>query len=171
MSQLALLRGVAEDFKITQARVTLGRQDGDGVLKISDSKRMPRKACLIYLNTQTDLFMIKNTTTSQKTIFVDRLPLKPQETRQLQHKSLIHIADQLMFFLLPQETLEKRKRFLKERRKQIIQILQQPQSGQKDDSKTQLKGLGKRMNLDEVVSLWDLTRQEVHSMLGQTYSN
>ena len=102
--------------------MTLGRHDKDGVVKISDSKRMPRKACLIYLNTTTDLFMIKNIT-SQKTMFVDRLPLKPQETRQLQHKSLIQSSDQLMFFLLPQETLEKRERFLKERRKQIIQIL------------------------------------------------
>jgi hypothetical protein len=86
---------------------------------------MPRKACLIFLNPQTDLFYIQNTAPKCK-IFVDRLPLAFGDKRTLQHHSLVQIgSDFLGFFLLPQESVEKRKRFLKERRKQITQMLMQ----------------------------------------------
>jgi hypothetical protein len=81
----------------------------------------------------------------------------------LQHKSLIQIADQLFFFLMPNDLIEKRKRHLKERRKQISQLLQ---TNEKQQQQGQIKGLGKRMSLDEILSLWELTRQEVHSIIG-----
>lgn len=52
---------------------------------------------------------------------IDRAPLVPTNERVLYHKSLIHIGDTLLFFLLPQENLEKKKRWLKERRKIILE--------------------------------------------------
>jgi hypothetical protein len=53
---------------------------------------------------------------------VDRAPLLHGQERTLHHKSLIMFGDDgLFFFLLPQETLEKKKRWLKERRKIVLE--------------------------------------------------
>jgi hypothetical protein len=52
---------------------------------------------------------------------VDRCPLVTSHDRILHHKSLILIGDVLLFFILPQESLEKKKRWLKERRKIILE--------------------------------------------------
>ena len=59
--------------------------------------------------------------TSKNPILVDRAPLVQNQDRILHHKSLIQIGDTLFFFLLPQEGLEKKKRWLKERRKIILE--------------------------------------------------
>ena len=64
-------------------------------------------------------FVIENT--SKNAIMVDRAPLASKNERVLHHKSLILIGDTLLFFLLPQESLEKKKRWLKERRKIILE--------------------------------------------------
>lgn len=63
----------------------------------------------------------KITNIGKNYILLDRQPLAPKSERVLFHKSLIHIGDTLLFFLLPQENLEKNKRWLKERRKVILE--------------------------------------------------
>lgn len=143
-------------------------------MKISDSKRVSKTACKIYLDADTDLFTIQNL--SKNAILVDRLPLLRSETRALFHKSLIQVSDTLMFFLLPNETQEKKKRFLKERRKQLLDqvSLLQAQGAKCMSAKSQqgnengpmpkdvsgLKGFGRRLNLKEMILLHQMTRDE-----------
>lgn len=104
-------------------------------------------------------------------MFVDRLPLKFSETRPLQHRSLIQAGDFIAFFLLPNEQTERRKRHLKERRKQILAVLGSGQEKEMKDRQGAVRGQGKRVNLSEVLQLWEGCRKEVHSILGESYSN
>jgi hypothetical protein len=60
-------------------------------IKLSDSKRLSKTAAKLYLDSQTDLFTIKNL--SKNTIMVDRHPLLTNESRPLFHRSLIQIGD------------------------------------------------------------------------------
>ena len=64
--------------------------------------------------------MIQNV--GKNVVMVDRAPLVKGSERNLYHKSLIMIGnDCLLFFLLPQEYLERKKRYVKERRKLILE--------------------------------------------------
>ena len=147
MKAYALLRLPTKDIPLTTKEAYLGREptdleaelaksvaindDGTAKLtgnrpnhiskihvKISTSKRVSKTACKIFLDQETDLFSLQNL--SKNVILVDRQPLATQEVKALFHKSLIQIGDCLLFFLLPNETQEKKKRFSKERRKQLL---------------------------------------------------
>lgn len=146
MKAYALLRTPQKDIPLTTKEAYLGRDPtdletelaksmavpDDGVLKpnksnqqqskvhikISDSRRVSKTACKVFLDAETDLFSLQNL--SKNTILVDRMPLHKQDIRPLFHKSLIQIGDTLLFFLLPNETQEKKKRFLKQQRKQLL---------------------------------------------------
>ena len=80
---------------------------------------MSKTACRIYLDQETDLFAAENL--SKNTIMIDRQPIGKNESKSLYHKSLIQIGDSVFFFMLPNETQERKKRFLKERRKQLLE--------------------------------------------------
>jgi hypothetical protein len=82
---------------------------------------------------------------------VDRLPLKAGESRAIYNQSLIQGYDWIAFYLLPEEAVEKKKRHLKERRKQINNLLQ-PLGPEKTS-----KGFGRRLCLDEMLGLWRST--------------
>ena len=130
------------------------------------------------MDTDNDLFALQNL--SKNTILVDRQPLAKQESRPLYHKSLVQIADCMFFFLLPNETQEKRKRSLKERRKGLLEQVhmmhntngsgrpggsssrrETNESGQYPSSVAGLKGFGRRLNLKEMLMLHQWTRDEV----------
>ena len=100
-------------------------------------------------------------------ILVDHTPLERGEVRPLFHKSLIQIADQLAFFLLPNEVADKKKRFLKEKRKELLDQVHllhggsKPHFGARDTSAVNglsgLKGFGRRLNLKEMLMLHKYT--------------
>jgi hypothetical protein len=94
------------------------------------------------------------------------MQLKFGQKRPLQHRTLIQVADKMFFFLFPVEILDKKKRVLKERRKHILQILQPNLDSKQSAGQHALKGQNKRLNLDEILSLWELTRGEVHALIG-----
>ena len=94
------------------------------------------------------------------------MQLKFGQKRPLQHRTLIQVADKMFFFLFPVEILDKKKRVLKERRKHILQILQPNLDSKQSAGQPALKGQNKRLNLDEILSLWELTRGEVHALIG-----
>ena len=87
--------------------------------EISRSAQVSRQAAKIYFNSQSEDFVIKNI--GKRSIMVDREILAPKKERLLQHKSLLMIGDSLLFFLNSQETLEKKKKWLKEKRKIILE--------------------------------------------------
>lgn len=152
---------------------------------------MSKTACRIYLDTETDLFACENL--SKNTIVIDRQPLAKNESKSLFHKSLIQIGDSLAFFMLPNETQERKKRFLKDRRKQLLDQIStlhsqggasKPssatgkkgkesttlnESGPYPGSVSGLKGFGRRLNLKEMLVLHKFTREETRSQLGVSY--
>ena len=75
--------------------------------------------CLKCLKIDSE-FVIQNL--GKNIVMVDRAPLGKGVEKPLYHKSLIMIGDDcLLFFLLPQEYLERKKRWVKERRKVILE--------------------------------------------------
>ena len=126
---------------------------------------------------------------------IDRQPLAKNESKSLFHKSLIQIGDSVCFFMLPNETQERKKRFLKERRKQLLDQIsalhgttgKNPQalggkggkggannpnineSGAYPGSVSGLKGFGRRLNLKEMLMLHKFTREETRSQLGISF--
>jgi hypothetical protein len=73
MTTLALLRGLNEDITIKESKVVLGRQSSEeSVIKISESKQMPRRAFIIYYDQQNDQATIQNTS-NKVTVWVDRM--------------------------------------------------------------------------------------------------
>ena len=99
-------------------KITEASQTSRVHVTISESSRVSRTACRIYLDTETDLFSLENL--SKNSILVDRQPLGKGQSKPLFHKSLVQVGDCLFFFMLPNETQEKKKRFLKEKRKQLL---------------------------------------------------
>lgn len=133
---------------------------------------------------------------SKNAILIDRKPLLRGEERVLSHKSLILIGDDgIFFFLLPQEFLERKKRALKERRKALLEeahTLNPPKNnydlnqakrakyglvmqdefgdlGSSMYSKRLKNGIGKRLNLKEMLMLHRLTKQQTMNQLGLSH--
>jgi len=134
---------------------------------------------------------------SKNAIMIDRQPLLQHQERALCHKSLVMMGDDvLFFFLLPQETLERRKRVVKEKRKQLADDLNflNPQKNNYDIQQAKRakyglvlpegdldfgapaslqrklrNGVGKRMNLKEMLYLHRLTKQQTMSHLGLSH--
>ena len=92
--------------------------------------------------------------------------------------------------MLPNETQERKKRFLKERRKQLLDQIsllhtsnKKPQStgvrskggstlnesGPYPNTISGLKGFGRRLNLKEMLMLHKFTREETRNQLGIAY--
>ena len=94
--------------------------------------------------------------------------------------------------MLPNETQERKKRFLKDRRKQLLDQIstlhassaKHPQQGGKSGkgsghskdgimplsyNESGLKGFGRRLNLKEMLILHKFTREETRSQLGVSY--
>ena len=66
---------------------------------------------------------------------IDRQPVGRNQSRSLFHKSLLQIGeDSVCFFVLPNETQEGKKRFLKERRKMLLDQIQVLHGGQSNTS-------------------------------------
>jgi len=92
--------------------------------------------------------------------------------------------------MLPNETQERKKRFLKERRKQLLDQISALHGAGKNPSSTAgggkkgsamnesgpypnhvsgLKGFGRRLNLKEMLMLHKFTREETRNQLGIAY--
>mmetsp|Transcript_25758 Transcript_25758/g.34420 ORF Transcript_25758/g.34420 Transcript_25758/m.34420 type:complete len:130 (+) Transcript_25758:254-643(+) len=125
MEAYALLRFRDKDVPLSAKEAFLGRDPRTPTctvksihITISDSPKVSKTACRIYLDQETDLFAAENL--SKNAIMIDRQPVEKNQSRSLFHKSLIQIGDSICFFMLPNETQERKKRFLKQRRKQLL---------------------------------------------------
>lgn len=89
--------------------------------KVSDSKSVSKVALKIRINTETSEISLINL--NKNTILVNRQAVCNNESVSLHHLSLIQLSSEdLFFFLLPHETIEKKKRDIKERRKDLERI-------------------------------------------------
>jgi len=111
-------------------------QNSDKTLyfQISTSKKVSKEAIKIYLNNDTDEFHLSNL--NKNTILVNRRPLPSGSETILFHNSLIQLStggagqgigdscnsgSGLFFFLLPHEAIERKKRWLKDRRRELLE--------------------------------------------------
>ena len=60
---------------------------------------------------------------NKNTILVDRLPVLHNQKASINHMSLIQLSSEdIFFFLLPHEAIDKKKRYIKEKRKDLERI-------------------------------------------------
>ena len=144
-------------------------------IKISDHKSLSKVAIKITIDPAMSECTLHNF--NKNAIWVNRRPVGYNEQVPLNHMSLVQLtASDLFFFLLPHEAIDKKKRFIKERRKEVEQafrILNPPRNefeqktesnkGATDSKETvatlideyqrRKVGLGKRLNLKEMLRL------------------
>ena len=109
VSAYALLRFHDRDVPLSTKEAFLGRNPQSPAattksvhITISQSSKVSKTACRIYLDEESDLFACENL--SRNTIMIDRQPVEQNSARSLFHKSLIQIGDSIFFFVLPNET-------------------------------------------------------------------
>ena len=188
----ALLRFHSHDVPLSSKEAFLGRAPITPTsttpsvhIPISKCPKVSKTACRIYLDQETDLFACENL--SKNAIMIDRQPVEKNQSRSLFHKTMIQIGDSICFFMLPNETQERKKRYLKERRKQLLDQIGQvhnvgggpnsKNSGKKSQNESGpypsgvsgLKGFGRRLNLKEMLMLHKFTREETRQQLGISF--
>ena len=152
---------------------------------MSDSSKVSKEAIKIYLNPDTEEFHLLNL--NKNTILVDRKPLKSGLETILFHHTLIQLSSSaIFFFLLPHEAIEKKKRWLKERRRELLehcsfyntpknkfdisQLMWKKVNQIDPDQHERMKvGLGKRLNLKEMLMLQKMTKVECVAQMNLVY--
>ena len=116
-------------YPMTEKSIILGRQtenewcinrgktsERTTYCNVTSSKKVSKEAIKIEFNEKKEEFFLTNL--NKNTILVDRAPVKKGQEVKILHHTPIQISSEVMlFFQLPHETIEKKKKWLKDKRR------------------------------------------------------